>query len=209
MADEAPAKESEGTEKPKGPKWLVAFAGFLVLIVGIMASLDKIQSFMCRHNFDWFCPKEKVELEIGSWLHDIGGGWKVVITNPSEYSAEVVNANLKFDDPETPLLIPVLAGPEDWTSPPACNEDAGYVVHDVELKPKATTPLRMLLYAAEIKRENELAMSNIDKTIPNRNRDKCELQVNVRVGNGDRYQLTSRFDCSQLPGPVCRPALKR
>jgi hypothetical protein len=91
MAEE---EKVDGGTKPSGPKWLIAVAGFLALVVGIMASLDKIQSFMCHHGFEAFCPKDKVVIKIGSWSSDIGGGWKVVITNPTEYSAGIVNANL-------------------------------------------------------------------------------------------------------------------
>jgi hypothetical protein len=101
-------------------------------------------------------------------------------------------------------LIPVLAGPEDWEAPATCAEqNVHFRVRDVILPPKSTTQLRMILYAGEVREGNERAMANIDKTIPTRMQDKCELQVNVEVGNGGNYPLTVPFNCSQLPGPMC------
>ena len=150
---------------------------------------------------------EGVTLSLSTWLFDIPGGWTAVVTNPTEFTGQIVDANLVFQSSVMPLALYVTPGPSDWRAPTACNAQEA-PIPDVELKPKAATKLRLMLYAGEGRAGNERAMTNIDHLIPDHMTDQCELTVNVKLGDGKSYPLKSRFDCSRLPYPGCRSAAR-
>jgi hypothetical protein len=74
-----------------------------------LTNLEKIQTILCRHGIDWICTKEKVTLKIGTWPSDRAGGWNAVITNPTEFTAQIVDANMRISDKTIPLMFPVVA----------------------------------------------------------------------------------------------------
>jgi hypothetical protein len=205
MSDDAGDKDAGSDDKsngPKAPRWLLWLGATLVAVVAVLTNLEKIQVMLCKHGIYALCTKERVTLSLGNWPADIPGGWEAVITNPSEFSAQIVDATLQIKSKSMPLLMSVKPGPSDWKAPKDCASEES-PIPDVELKSKSATRLRLMLYAGEARAGTQYAMFNIDKTIPDRRDDLCELTVNVKVGDGESYPLNETFACSRLPYPVC------
>lgn len=185
------------------PRWLLWLVAILAAIAGIAVSLTQIENFACRIGIAFMCP-ERFSLSLGSWEFDVAGGWIAEIANPTEYFAQIVDANLAIGGENDPsVLLSVIAGPVDWHSPPNCTSPEPSIAA-VELKPKATTSLRLMLYAGEQRATNEHYMSSAVANIPNWASLPCSLVVDVSSGDGHKHKLISNFQCSRLPYPACR-----
>lgn len=188
---------------PIAPRWILGIGATLAAIVVILTQLGKIQDFLCREGVTRVCPAQ-FALNIGKWPNDIAGGWEATISNPTNYSAQIVDANLVFQRQiALPIMIGVTPGPADWQAPSACTTGEA-VIPTVELKPASTTSLRLMLYAGSQRLTNQRVMTSIDQTIPERQTIQCDLVVSVSGGDGRTYKLHSGFACSRLPGPTCR-----
>jgi hypothetical protein len=195
--------KSNSPKRPSAPYWLLWLGATLVAVVVVLTNLEKIQGILCRHGVYWLCTKDRVTLSLGTWPSDIPGGRNAVITNPTEFSAQIVDATLLIKSKSaTPLLISVKPGPSEWQAPGSCTAQEEKIPHP-ELKPKAATQLRLMLFAGEGRSGNQLAMLDVDKRIPDRMTDQCDLTVNVKVGDGQSYPLTTTFACSRLAYPIC------
>jgi len=106
------------------PNWLLWVGAFLLAITGILASLDKIQDFFCRHGLTVICSSE-FSLVLGPWLlDDTAGGWKAYISNPTPYAGSISDARLVFkrSKPNLPVAMTLSPAPADWHASVKCGE---------------------------------------------------------------------------------------
>ncbi|MGD1095221.1 MAG: hypothetical protein ABSB35_24925 [Bryobacteraceae bacterium] len=188
---------------PNAPRSILLIGATLAAIVVILTQVSKIQDFLCREGVTRVCAAQ-FALKIGKWPNDIAGGWQATISNPTNYSAQIVDANLIFQRQiAPPVMIGVTPGPADWQAPSTCAAGEA-AIPTVELKPTSTTSLRLMLYAGPQRPTNQRVMAAIDQTIPELQSIPCDLVVSVSGGDGRTYKLHSGFACSRLPGPTCR-----
>ncbi len=181
----------------------------LTAIVGILASIRKVQEFACSEGLTSLCANQ-FTLSVVFWRYDIPGGWEAVITNPTKYPAEIIEATLTWKAPETKagkqvsgmrFATFVIPSPENWQTPSTCasrDSDIPYVV----LKPEAPTHLRLMLYAGPQRTSAQKLMAT---AIPNfaENGTECELALKIQSGDGHTQRLLYKFLGSRLPMPAC------
>lgn len=198
-----PKAPSTRRAAPTAPWWLLWVGAVLAAIVGILSSIDKIQDFLCRHGVTSLCPA-RFALVLGTWPADVAGGWMANIANPTAYRASISDARLVFKRlaPNMPIALNIMAAPNDWKAPDACDKTEA-PIPAVSISPQGTTELRLLLYAGNVRATNQPYMAAIDKLIPERLSLACGVEVDVVDGDGSHFTLRSDFDCSRLPYPKC------
>jgi hypothetical protein len=203
MARRSAERNRASDAPPAAPRGLVYLGLVLAVIVGILASLDKIQDYLCRHGLGFVCAAQ-FKLVLGIWAPDAAAGWMADISNPTGLAASISDARLVFKrpSPEMPYALTLFYAPSEWKGPDRCDQQSA-PIPTVVLQPQGVTKIRLILYGSPAQSGNKAFMQSMDKTIPDRPQLSCEVQVDVVAGDGQQHTLSSEFSCSRLSRPPC------
>jgi hypothetical protein len=125
---------------------------------------------------------------------------KTTISNPTEYSANILNAKLQVNEGPDHFSIPLQAGTEGPDLTKNCIAGSS-LISSIELKSKAATTVELIPANAECQSSSGLACDpgTLTEGIPR----SCLLILRVRNGLGSEYSLDTKFSCSGLTLKKC------
>lgn len=183
---------------PRARALIVALGAILLAVGAYVSSLGVVRDELCRDGVRWACRKLSCSQPV---LLDPGvAKLKTTISNPTEYSANILNAKLQVNEGPEHLSIPLQAdsGGRDLTK----NCIAGSsLISSIELKSKAATTVELMPANLDCQSTSDLACgpSTLSVGMPR----SCLLTLRVRDGLGSEYSLDTKFSCSGLTLEKC------
>lgn len=177
---------------------IMALGALLILLGAYISSLGVVREELCRDGVRWACSRLSCSEPI--LLDPSAGKLKTTISNPSEYSANILNATLDLDVGSKHLSIPLQAGPEGEVRPKDCVVGASSI-SNIDLKSKSTTTVEFRPMNPDCKSLGDFSCDASDPSVAApRN---CQLTLHIRDGLGSEYPLDSEFPCSGLALKKC------
>jgi len=173
--------------------------GAIVIALGAyVASLDKVREELCRDGVQCTCRRLSCSQPI--LLDPSAGKIKTTISNPTEYSANILNATLDVNVGSGHLSIPLQAGAEGAAQAKDCAAGS-LTISDIDLKSKSATTVELRPMNPNCGSSGDFAC---DASIPGAAIPRtCQLTLRVRDGLGSEYPLNSEFSCSRLALRKC------
>ncbi len=178
---------------------LIMALGAIVIALGAyVSSLGVVREELCRDGVQWACSRLSCSQPI--LLDPSAGKLKTTISNPTEYSANILNATLDVNVGSEHLSIPLQAGAEGAAQRKDCVAGSSSI-SNIDLKSKSATTVELRPMNPDCESSGDFACdaSTPSVAIPR----NCQLTLRVRDGLGSEYPLDSEFPCSRLALRKC------
>jgi hypothetical protein len=178
---------------------LVVTLGAIFLGLGAyVSSLSTVRSELCRDGIRWACSRLSCSQPVLLDAH--AGTLTTTISNPTDYSANILNATLNINAGSELLSIPLEGAAEEVGLPKDCASNSS-LISAIELKSKSATTIELRPIDQDCGLKGDLVCDTrppIEATANN-----YQLTLHVRDGLGSEYPLDIRFPCSGLTLKKC------
>ena len=185
----------------RGRVLIMALGAIFVGLGTYVASLGLVREELCRDGLRWACSRLSCSQPI--FLDLSAGTLRTTISNPTEYSAIILNATLDLDAGLMHHSMPLQAGAEGVTPSKACVAVPSLI--PIDLKSKSATSVELVpTHRADCGVLSNLACetSGTNWAIPR----ECQLTLRIRDALGSEYPLNAKFSCSALIQRNCSKA---
>ena len=174
--------------------------GTIFLALGAYVStLGVVREELCRDGLRWACGRLSCGQPI--LLDPVAGKLKATISNPTEYSANILNATLDVNaGSEPPLSIPLQTGTEGPALAETCIAGSSSI-STIELKSRSATTVELRPMNPDCAGSSDSACDPSASNVATP-RD-CWLTLRLRDGLGSEYSLVTKFSCLGLVLKKC------
>jgi hypothetical protein len=177
---------------------IIALGAILIAVGAYVSSLGVVREELCRDGLRWACSRLSCSQPI--LLDPRTGKLKTTISNPTEYSANILNATLDVNVGSEHFSIPLQAGAEGAALQKDCVASSSSI-SNIDLKSKSATTVEVRPMNQDCESSGDSACdASTPSTAISRN---CKLTLRVRDGLGSEYPLDSEFPCSGLALRKC------
>jgi hypothetical protein len=172
---------------------LLALGAILLGLAAYVSSFGVVRDELCRDGVRWACAK--LSCSQPALLDPSVGRLTTTISNPTEYSASILNATLNVDVGSEHFSIPLQTGAVKAVHPKDCIADSS-LISTIELKSKSATAVELMPMTPDCPSVSDSASKSSTSSVAvSRN---CQLTLRIRDGLGSEYSLNTKFSCSGL-----------
>ena len=172
---------------------LLALGAILLGLAAYVSSFGVVRDELCRDGVRWACAQLTCSQPV--LLDASAGKLTTTVSNPTDYSANILNAALDINADSEHLSIPLQAGVEKAALPEDCIAGSTSI-STIELKSKSATTVELMPMNPDCPSISDSARkSGTSSVAMPRN---CLLTLHIRDGLGSEYWVNAKFSCSGL-----------